>query len=210
MATAPTVSRLLTNDQSFKARLAYDAKNLYVQYEVVSPLELTTAMTDPQTIFKAATCWTFSWPPTSRPIPSARPGPRRRAHSGHSSRRQTLRRHLPAEGEGFQRNAHVLTSPTGKESFDAIEVTDAVQLAYAKGTGGFSAQLTIPLSVLGWTPQSGTKVRLDLGYIFGNATGSKATGRLYWTNTGFEAGVLNDIPTESRLVPSEWGEAEVE
>ena len=64
--------------------------------------------------------------------------------------------------------------------------------------------------MLGWTPQLGTKVRLDLGYIFGNTTGTKATGRLYWTNTGFAAGVLNDIPTESRLVPNEWGTATVE
>ena len=67
-----------------------------------------------------------------------------------------------------------------------------------------------PTRYSGWTPQPGSKVRLDLGYIFGNNTGTKATGRVYWTNAGFDAGVLNDIPTESRLTPHEWGEAEVE
>ena len=30
------------------------------------------------------------------------------------------------------------------------------------------------------------------------------------TNAGFAAGVLNDIPTESRLEPKEWGIATVE
>jgi hypothetical protein len=34
--------------------------------------------------------------------------------------------------------------------------------------------------------------------------------RSYWSNNGFSANVLNDLPNESKLVPAEWGEAEVE
>ena len=51
---------------------------------------------------------------------------------------------------------------------------------------------------------------MDLGYIFGNATGTQATLRSYLRNNGFSANVLNDVPNESRLEPHEWGQADIE
>jgi DNA-binding beta-propeller fold protein YncE len=211
LPTAPVVERVLTNDQSFKARMAYDAQNLYVHYDVVSAAELNNAMTDPQTIFKGGNLLdiqlaadTSADPKRQTPVP----GDLRLLVTRQNGKPYAVI--FRPKVKGFTGVPTVLTSPTGKESFDAIEVTQAVQLAYRKQDGAFSATLTIPLATLGWTPQPGAKVRLDLGYIFGNTTGTKAMGRLYWTNTGFAAGVLNDIPTESRLVPGEWGEAEVE
>ena len=104
----------------------------------------------------------------------------------------------------------MLTSPTGKETFDAIELVEELRMEYATTPSGFTVTVTLPLERLGWTPLPGNRIRLDLGYIFGNNTGVKATGRVYWKNAGFAAGVLNDIPSESRLVPCEWGEAVVE
>ena len=97
------------------------------------------------------------------------------------------------------------------ESFDSIETSDLVALEYQQATtGSFKAVATIPLAVLGWRPQPGTKVKMDLGYIFGNGEGTKAMVRSYWSNNGFSANVLNDVPNESKLTPKEWGLAEVE
>jgi len=48
------------------------------------------------------------------------------------------------------------------------------------------------------------------GCIFGNAAGTQAALRAYWTNNSFSANVTNDIPNESRLEPAEWGIATVE
>ena len=59
-------------------------------------------------------------------------------------------------------------------------------------------------------PRPGAAVKMDLGYIFGNSTGTKATSRSYWSNNGFSANVLDDVPNESRLTPNEWGLAMVE
>jgi len=211
LSTAPTVERLLTENQSFKARLAYDENNLYAQYEVVGPTELTSAMTDPKTIFKGGNLLDIQFATD----PSADPS-RKTPAPGDVRLLVTRRDGKPyavvfrPKVKGFSGTPTVLTSPTGKESFDAIEVSDAVQLDYRKSAVGFAATVTVPFAVLGWTPLPGSQVRLDLGYIFGNTTGTKATGRLYWTNNGFAAGVLNDIPTESRLEPKEWGTATVE
>jgi hypothetical protein len=99
---------------------------------------------------------------------------------------------------------------TPGQSFKARLAYDADNLYYDPTPDGFIATVTIPLAELGWKPEPGGKVRLDLGYIFGNNAGMKATGRAYWANKGFAAGVLNDLPNESRLVPKEWGEARVE
>jgi len=104
----------------------------------------------------------------------------------------------------------VLKSPTGQEAFDAIEGTDKVKLEYRKTPAGFRAVVTIPLSVLEWTPQPNSAVRLDLGYLFGNATGNQCAQRAYWSNTGATAGIIDDVPSESRLEPHQWGMAMVE
>jgi len=211
LSVAPVISRVLNADQSFKARMAYDAQNLYVQYDVVSPAELTNAMPDPQTIFKGGNLLDLQL--ATDPTADARrttpaPGDLRLLVTRRDGKPYAV--FFRPKVHGFQGTPTILTSPTGQEAFDAIEVTDSVQLAYHHDAGTFSATLTIPLATLGWSPQPGTKVRMDLGYIFGNVTGLKATGRLYWTNTGFAAGILNDIPTESRLTPGEWGDVEVE
>src|SRR5262249_52355909 len=111
---------------------------------------------------------------------------------------------------GFQRQPIVLTSPTGQETFDAIEVSDKVKLEYRKTPAGFSALVTIPLAVLDWTPQPNSAVRLDLGYLFGNATGNQCALRAYWSNASPTAGIIGDVPSESRLEPAQWGTATVE
>jgi hypothetical protein len=51
---------------------------------------------------------------------------------------------------------------------------------------------------------------MDVGFVFGNATGTQAAVRAYWSNHGFAAGVTNDVPNESRLEPRLWGRASVE
>jgi len=111
---------------------------------------------------------------------------------------------------GFAGRPIILTSPTGKESFDGIEMTDRVTVDYTRTPGGFQALAAIPLDLLGWTPRAGEAVRMDLGYIFGNVTGTQAMFRSYWTNNSFSANVVNDVPNESRLEPAEWGTATVE
>jgi hypothetical protein len=113
--------------------------------------------------------------------------------------------------KGFQGEPIVLTSGTGKEPFDAIEeASERVAVEYRPRNGGFDAVVTIPLDVLGWTPKPGTTVKLDVGYIFGNATGTQTAVRAYWSNNGFSANVVADVPNESRLEPNQWGTATVE
>ena len=58
--------------------------------------------------------------------------------------------------------------------------------------------------------QSGTFRKMDIGYSFGNQTGNTIATRAYWSNHSFSAKVTRDIPHESRLEPTQWGESIVE
>jgi hypothetical protein len=203
--------KVLTPEQSFKTRMAYDANNMYIQYDVTTPVTMVNNIADPQTIFKGGNLLDIQLA-TDINANSKRITP----ENGDIRILITRRDGKPfaviyrPKIKGFTGTPIVLSSPTGKEQFDIIETSDTIKLEYQTTNDGFNIMATIPLSLLGWQPQPNTKIKIDVGYIFGNNTGVKATGRAYWANTGFSAGVLNDIPNESRLVPNEWGEAEVE
>ena len=113
--------------------------------------------------------------------------------------------------KGFKGRPVELTSPTGKETFESIATSDRVQMEHlSRGAGGFEATVTIPLDLIGLSLRPGAPVRMDVGYVFGNRTGTQAAMRAYWSNNSFTANVINDIPHESRLEPHEWGTAAVE
>ena len=51
---------------------------------------------------------------------------------------------------------------------------------------------------------------MDVGYLFGNETGNACAMRAYWANGSQTAAISNDIPSESRLEPNQWGAATIE
>ena len=111
----------------------------------------------------------------------------------------------------FQGEPTAFNSPTGKESFDELKFLAGRRAHHGKADKGFRARVTLPLEAVRLHLKSGQKLKMDLGYIFGNAQGvGKAVHRPYLSNNSFSANVIDDIPNESRLEPKEWGEATVE
>jgi hypothetical protein len=211
LPSAATVGKSLDDRRGFQARAAYDEQNLYVVYEVRSPAELVNEIADPKTVFKGGNALDIQIAADASADPK-----RKTPVPGDVRILVTRQKGAPyvvvfrPKVKGFTGEPTVLVSPTGKESFDSIEVVGSVTLQYKKTAEGFEATATIPLALLGWTPKPGASVRMDLGYLFGNPAGSQVAARAYWANTGFSAGVVYDIPNESRLEPAEWGTATVE
>jgi hypothetical protein len=208
---AEPVSKALDGARRFEARAAYDATNLYVRFDVTAPNELVNAESDPKLLFKGGNCLDIQL--TTDPQADAQrktpaPGDVRVLITRQAGKPYAVI-YRPRVA-GYTGERIVLKSPTGQEPFDAITVLDAVALDYAKTAEGFRATATVPLAVLGWKPQSGQTVKMDVGYLFGNAPGTQSAARAYWMNNGFSANVVNDIPNESRLEPAEWGTATVE
>lgn len=91
------------------------------------------------------------------------------------------------------------SSPARTFIFDQVEeVSGNVELA-ADGKGNY--EISIPLDVLGLTPQPGMKIRGDIGILRGD--GSQTLSRVYWGNKA--TGIVSDIPSEAELLPSLWG-----
>ena len=214
---ADPVGKTLEDRRGFQARMAYDHENLYVRYDVSAPHELVNGITDPQIIYRGGNLLDLQLATDAAADPA-----RKTPAAGDLRVLVTRQQGKPvavlfrpkiagfAGFAGFAGVPIVLTSPTGKESFDGIEVLTDVQLEYRKTAEGFTAVVTIPLQRLGITLQPGTTLQADLGYIFGNAEGTRTAVRAYVYNTSFAANVVDDIPHESRLEPAQWGTATVE
>jgi hypothetical protein len=209
--TGKGVEKSLDGARRFTARAARDEQNLYVRFDVVAPSELVNAVADPKLLFKGGNCLDIQLAADSAA------DPQRKNPSPGDMRLLVTRQHekpfavlFRTKVKEFKGEPIVLISPTGKEAFDAITVVENIGLDYRKTGDGFTAVVTIPLELVGLKPAKGQKIKMDLGYIYGNATGSGGAARSYVFNNSFSANVVNDVPNESRLEPAQWGEAEVE
>jgi len=211
LATAAAISRAFDGERNFSVRAAYDEKNLYLSYAVSSPSDLVNAQPDPNILFKGGNCLDIqlATDPTA--------DPQRKTPAPGDLRILVTRKDgnpcvviYRPKVKGFTGKPIVLTSPTGQESFDTIEVSKEIGLEYQKTPAGFTATVIIPQAAVGLALKPGQLLTLDVGYLYGNATGNQTAGRSYWVNNSFSANVTYDVPNESRLEPAEWGTALVE
>ncbi|MEI6520246.1 MAG: FlgD immunoglobulin-like domain containing protein [bacterium] len=209
--SASSVEKFVDATRSFSVKAAYDEKNLYVSYDVSSQFALINAEPDLRVIFKSGNLLDIQMatdPTADAKRKTPAPGDLRILISRQAGK--TIAVIYRPKIKGFTGTPVVLSSPTGKESFDAIDISDKINLNYKPKNGGFEAFVTIPLETIGWAPQPSTQVKIDFGYIFGNATGTQASLRAYWTNNSPTSNILKDVPSECKLEPAEWGDARVE
>jgi hypothetical protein len=202
IATAKTVQKELETGPAFNVKVACDGKNLILDYEVVSATPLVNTVPDPKLLFKGGNCLDIQLENSlGEPV-------RVLATQYHGKLFAVV--YFP-KVKDFKGEPTVFNSPTGKESFDEIKFLESVALTTEKTEKGFHAKVALPLDALRLKLEPGQKLKMDLGYIFGNAQGvGKAVRRAYLNNNSFSANVIDDIPNEARLEPKEWGEATVE
>jgi hypothetical protein len=202
IATAKVVEKELEAGRAFKVKMARDAASLHLEYDVWSDTELVNASPDPKLLFKGGNCLDVQ-------LENSRGEPVRVLVTRYNGK-PFAALYFP-KLKDFAGEPTVFNSPTGKESFDEITFLEDIPLEYAKTDKGFHVRASIPLAALRLELKPGQKLKMDAGYIFGNAKGvGKAVRRAYLFNNSFSANVVDDIPNESRLEPKEWGEATVE
>ncbi len=202
IATAKTVEKELEYGWGFKIKTARDNQHLILDYDVVSDTALVNGVPDPKLLFKGGNCLDIQ-------LENNRGEPVRVLVTQYQGK-PFATVYFP-KVKDFQGEPIVFNSPTGKESFDEIKFLENIALTTEKTQKGFRARVAIPLEALRLELKPGQKLKMDLGYIFGNAQGvGKAVRRAYLFNNSFSANVVDDIPNEARLEPKEWGEATVE
>lgn len=211
LKVAQTVGKTADATRDFSASVAYDAHNLYVAYTINSPFELTNSYADWKTLFKGGNCLDLQFAAETTADPKRKepaPGDVRILVTRQNG--QPIAVVYRPKVKNFTGVPLTFTT-VNKITLDRIDVNDKVQLVgYQKTPTGFTVTVVVPLDVLGWTPKPGSKVKMDVGYIFGNSTGNQVAMRTYWSNNSFAANCVGDVPNEIKLEPDQWGMALVE
>jgi hypothetical protein len=113
----------------------------------------------------------------------------------------------PVVKEG-PRAPRLLSSPVSAESFDEIAVLADATVALRRGENGYSLEASVPLKTLRFAPGPGMLLKGDVGVIFSDPGGSRNVLRAYYANRN--TAIVNDIPSEARLTPRDWGVLRVE
>jgi len=67
---------------------------------------------------------------------------------------------------------------------------------------------SVPLAALGFAPAPGKTYRGDFGLVYSDRGGQIDELRMYWSNP--VTGMVNDLPSETRIEPALWGRFQIE
>lgn len=99
-------------------------------------------------------------------------------------------------------------SPVGRVEMDRVERIDSARVAVRRTETGYDLEAAIPLAALGMEFPVGRKIRGDVGILFSDDAGTKCLLRRYWSNRN--TNIAADLPSETRLQPSAWGEVVID
>lgn len=96
-------------------------------------------------------------------------------------------------------------SPVAQENFERVALLKDVTVKLLPNDKDYTLEAAIPWAALGMDPpEKGARLQGDMGIIFSDKAGAQAIRRVYLFNKN--TGVVNDIPSEVRVVTPNWGE----
>lgn len=200
------------------AALAVDEENLYVALRTRQKGLLKNSGTDLQTLFNTGGGLDIQLSTQSleRKDKQAQAGDVRLVIS--EAGKKVMAALFQAEVPGTEQPV-IYESPVGRTKIDRItDVSEQIKVTSRKVTltaeeaGAMQPgevdqiEIAIPLAVLGWKPGELPVTKGDIGVLMGRP--GTTLDRTYWHNQS--AGIVNDIPSEARLVPDQWGRWEVQ
>jgi hypothetical protein len=211
-AAAPTLTIVAAEGRSAVAQLGYDEANLYVRFQVAADAPLLNQAGDYKLLFKSGGAVEVQLGTDLREravrgqgIQETCLGDLRlivaRDHAG----KMVATLYRPRTSDAAKPNKAEFTSPTGKEAFDEVTPWNDLPMHCAADKEGYVVELAVPWAKLGVVPKSGLQLVGDLGVIFGNKGGTRNAIRHLWADRSPEVSINNDIPSESRIHPNDWG-----
>ena len=203
----------LEGDRTAQAQVGYDDKNLYVRFQVADESPFVNTPTDQRLLFKTGDAVElYLATDLSKRTEAAqhktqmKPGDVRiiMARTADGTPLVTRYRYVTAEKEK-PNTFSVETQSSGKDTLDDVAPWSDLPMNVRLEKGGYVVEAAIPWAELGVTPTSGLELRGDVGVIYGNEGGTKNAIRYMWSDKNPEVSVNNDIPTEIRGHPNQWG-----
>jgi hypothetical protein len=110
-------------------------------------------------------------------------------------------------GGGSAGERRTFRSPTGLEEFQRVALLREATVTVRRTGRGYRLDATVPLAAIPLPLTAGRPLRGDVGVLFSDASGTATVLRAYYYNR--DTAVVNDLPTEARLVPARWGLVDV-
>jgi len=99
----------------------------------------------------------------------------------------------------------VETKSSGRDTLDDVVAWNDLPMHAALEKDSYAVEVAVPWKELGITPASGLGLIGDVGVIYGNEGGNKNAIRYMWSDKSPEVSINNDIPSEIRIHPNQWG-----
>ncbi len=194
-----------------QVRLAYDANNLYLCYDVDDMSPWKNEGKDYTRLFKTGDAIDLQLcanPDASAKRSDVQAGDERLLISILAGKPAAIL-YRPIDKTAPAALHGKFASPVGGKSFDRIELLDAATKVAVRVEGmHYRVEASVPLAVLNLTPKSGLHLRGDMGVISSDTAGMIDVARTYWSNQA--TNLVNDLPEESWLYPQAWGELTLE
>jgi len=196
--------------RSARMALSRDERNLYLAYDVADDSPMKNAGSDFAMLFKSGdTCeLMLAADPAADPRRKTAVAGDLRVLMSEMDGQPVAVLYEPVLRPGREKAERVFSSPTGSETFARVVVLQGAKIALARRKGGYRLEAALPLDALGVELKSGTVFRGDLGVLFSTPGGNAVGRRAYYFNQDTQ--ITQDIPTEVRLQPANWGELRIE
>jgi hypothetical protein len=191
-----------------KVALAYDTNNLYVAFRVEDRSPLVNGATDSALLFKGGDVCDLML--AANPQADAQ---RKKPVAGDTRLSFSVLDGKPvcvlyqAVSATGAKSPKTFSSPTGSEAFERVQVLDAAKVAVQRSETGYELEASVPWNEIGFVPAAGVKTRGDVGVLFGTDGGGRTILRAYAANK--DTAIVEDVPSEARLVPAQWTTMEV-
>jgi hypothetical protein len=203
---------VLEGGRSALAWLGYDDKNLYARFQVQSDVPLLNTPTDPKLLFKSGSALDIQLGSelSNRPVQGQNvqvmaEGDVRLLVSRTKEGKMVATLYRPKIRDTAKPNKARFQSPTGQEEFDEVVPWNELPVSFTAEKGGYAVEVAIPWARLGLQPNTGLTLLGDIGAIFGNQGGTRNAVRYLWSDKSPEVSINNDIPSEVRIHPNQWG-----
>lgn len=190
-----------------KARIAYDANNLYLLFRVQDANPWLNEGKDFTRLFKTGDAVDLQLGTTLTPHANPQLGDQRLVFAAYNGKPVVVLMR-PVDPNAPPESHVKYHSPVGDKFFDRVEVLATAQVAVTRDAASYTVEAAIPLASLSLTMKQGTKLRGDLGIIASDATGLVNVARTFWAQP--PTNLVNDLPSEAWFSPQGWGDFTIE
>jgi len=183
-----------------------EGEALVLKYEVKDPSPWVNHGTDRQLLFKSGDSVVFEF--STDPKAAARrsepaPGDKRLLLAPFEEKPVAVLYDYRIPGT---KDPVPFNSPWRTATVDRVRLLEKAEIEVTRRRDGYTLVARLPLAELGLPASGPAALKGDFGIIYGDEAGTMNILRSYWSNQS--TGLVNDVPGETMINPSLWGNLE--